>query len=142
MIVKLYKKEHHIYSSNTINLTTTISCRLILICLGSYFVQMISCVISTKLYALFILTLIILIDTVYICIKKNGIDFEWFSPAYLAFSFQIIFVLREGTKGLQRADNIACFNQSTTLLFIRNVENGTLKNCGLVYKLYHYKILH
>lgn len=132
MTVKLYKEEHHIYNSNTINILTTVSCRLILICLGSYFVQMISCVISIKLYALFIFTLIIIIDTVYISIKKNGIDFEWFSPAYLAFSFQIIFVLREGTKGLQRVDNIACFNQSTTLLYIHNVENGTLKNCVLV----------
>ena len=132
MTVKLYKEEHHIYNSNTVNILTTVSCRLILICLGSYFVQMISCVISIKLYALFIFTLIIIIDTVYISFKKNGIDFEWFSPAYLAFSFQIIFVLREGTKGLQRVDNIACFNQSTTLLYIHNVENGTLKNCVLV----------
>ena len=121
---------HHIYKSNLINMLITVFTRLILICIGSYFVQIISCTQSLKFYSLFLLTLIIILDTVYVCFKRSGIDHGWFSPTYLAFSLQIILTLRMGTQKLHELDNIACKNYNLTIGIIKKFKIGP--DCGMV----------
>ena len=83
-------EEYHIYSSHIKNILITLSSRFILIVLSGYFIQIISCSISKTNYSLYTFTLVILLDTAYVCIRRKGIDFKWFSPAYFAYSTQII----------------------------------------------------
>ena len=85
-------EEYHIYSSHIKNILITLSSRFILIVLSSYFIQIISCAISKTNYSLYTLTLVILLDTAYVCIRRKGIDFNWFSHTYFAYSTQIIII--------------------------------------------------
>lgn len=62
---------------NHVNISLTILCRSLLICVGVYNIYFMGCATGAKYYSLFVFTAII--DTGYICIKRYGIDFKWFN---------------------------------------------------------------
>ena len=63
---------------NVRNIIFTCICRILLLSLSSYYIVFFICSIGFKgYYALFILTLIIVMDTLWILFKRNGYDFEW-----------------------------------------------------------------
>lgn len=63
---------------NNKNRIKLLICRFILLSLGIYYALYLSCVSRdhTKL-ALLVFSLLIIVDTLYVCIKRNGIDFDW-----------------------------------------------------------------
>lgn len=70
MLYKLYL--------NYKNIIKLITCRVILLSLGVYYTLYLSCVSrDNKKLALLIFSLIIIIDTFCVCVKRNGKDFEW-----------------------------------------------------------------
>jgi len=124
---ELNHEKYHIHNSHIKNILVTLSCRLILIALSIYLVQIISCAISNKNYSLFTLTLVIILDTAYVCIKRKGIDFKWFSPAYFAFSAQIIISAWLATLFLLEEEDINCLNANKTVFLMSEVSN-----CGFL----------
>jgi hypothetical protein len=65
------------YQIEGANIIATIFSRSILIILGIYFIYFISCTQGAKYYGLLTFTFVIVIETLYICIKRKGIDFKW-----------------------------------------------------------------
>lgn len=68
------------------NMIATIICRSILIIIGIYFNYFISCSMGAQYYSLLIFTVIILLETLYICIRRRGIDFKWKEILYYNYS--------------------------------------------------------
>ena len=66
------------YISKYKNIITTLIFRMILFFFTTYNVYFLTCtMLKPFYYFLLIFSLIILIDTAYIVIKRNGLDFEW-----------------------------------------------------------------
>lgn len=134
-------EEYHIFSSHIKNILITLSSRLILFAFSGYFIQIISCAISKKYYSLYTLTLVILLDTAYICIKRKGINFKWFSLTYFAYSTQIIISGWIVQSTLNNENNIDCQNDNITNKMMLHSSH-----CGLVklniYFIYNYIKIH
>ena len=71
--------EYQTYCYNYVNIFITAIFRLILVLVGIYYICTITCSFNDyRIYTLFALTLVIIADTLYICIKRNGSDFKWY----------------------------------------------------------------
>lgn len=119
----------------------TLSSRFILIVLSGYFIQIISCTISKTNYSLYTFTLVILLDTAYVCIRRKGIDFKWFSPAYFAYSTQIIISGWIVQSALNNEDNIDCQNDNITNTMMLHLSHCGLVKLNIYFNLRKYKNL-
>ena len=124
----LNHNEYHIYDTHIKNILATITCRLILIGIGTYMTEMVGCMIKKEYYSLFVFSIIIFLDTIYLCVKRKGIEYNWFSLAYFAYSTQIIICAWLATKGI--AYNIGCLNETINEL----VQLTTPSQCLAVIK--------
>ena len=73
-------------SWNKMNVLKTCSCRFVLVLCGIFFVYIVSYINKdntsrANYFGLLVFTPIILIDTAYICIKRNGVDYKWFADS-------------------------------------------------------------
>ena len=59
------------------NISRTLVWRLALISLGSYFTYFMGCSVDKNYYGLYVFSVIIILDLVYVCIFNGGIDFKW-----------------------------------------------------------------
>jgi len=59
--------------------------RSVLMITGVYFIYFIGCTHGSEYYGLFAFTAIILLETLYICIRKRGVDFKWFLTLFISF---------------------------------------------------------
>jgi len=110
------------------NIIATIICRSILLGIGFYFNYFIGCTLDTKYYGLFAFSLIIVIETCHICVRRNGIDFKWFSPSYLAFSIQCIAVLWIGSEYTHELHDSECHKNHTHLLYKKMLRHCVIVN--------------
>ena len=55
-----------------------LSTRSILMLIGVYFVYFVGCTIDSKHFGLFAFTGVIAIETLYLCIRKRGVEFKLF----------------------------------------------------------------
>ena len=60
-----------------VNICKTVVCRLLLLALGSYSTYFLGCHINKSFYSLYVFSVIIILDLVYICIFNSGVDFKW-----------------------------------------------------------------
>jgi hypothetical protein len=79
--VQTKRNENHVtfaYKSKYKNIFITLIFRMILFFFATYNVYFLTCTMLKPFhYFLLIFSVIILIDTAYIVIKRNGLDFEW-----------------------------------------------------------------
>jgi hypothetical protein len=110
----LNHNEYHIYDTHIKNILAAITCRLILIGIGAYMTEIIGCMsVKNEYYSLFVFSIIIFFDTVYLCVKRKGIEYNWFSLTYFAYSTQIIICAWLGTKEIAyTSNNIGCLNET------------------------------
>ena len=60
------------------NILRALLCRFILIALGLYYTVYSSCInANPKILAFIVCSILILIDTVYVCVINKGIDHKW-----------------------------------------------------------------
>lgn len=127
----LNHNKYHIYDTHIKNILASIICRLILIGIGTYMTEMIGCMIKKEYYSLFVFSIIILLDTVYLCMKRKGIEYNWFSLTYFAYSTQIIICAWLATKEIAYTSyNIGCLNETINEL----VQLTTPSECLAVIK--------
>lgn len=72
-----FKLKGLIKANTFLNITKTIICRLILFGVSTYYIYIMSCLLDTTYALLFILNIIIVIDTLWICVRRKGVDFKW-----------------------------------------------------------------
>lgn len=89
--------------------------RCVLIAIGVYFTYFIGCTRGEQYYGLFAFTAIIIAETLYVCLRRNGIDFKWFSVSYLAFSLQFVAGLWVGSEWSHALEDIECKGNETTI---------------------------
>ena len=70
------------YQTENANIVGTLICRSVLIITGIYFNYFVACTQGATYYSLLVFTLVILIETIYICIKRKGLDFKWYNYKY------------------------------------------------------------
>ncbi len=115
------------------NKIAIVICRSILIGIGIYFNYFISCTLGVQYYGLLTFSLIIIIETFYICIRRNGIDFKWFSPAYITFSAQCIAGLWIGNEWTYSLHDFECHLNITDIEYKK-----MLDRCNIVNKKYFF----
>ncbi len=111
------------------NKIALVSCRCILIAFGIYFTYFIGCTRGAKYYGLFAFTVLIIVETIYLCVKRNGIDFGWFSVSFLAYSFQFVTGLWVGSGWSHELDDLECKNNANAT---SNAYAEFLTNCKIV----------
>ncbi len=95
------------------NKLALILCRCVLIAFGVYFTYFIGCTQHQKYYGLFTFTAVIIAETIYLCVRRNGIDFGWFSVSYLAYSLQFVSGLWIGSGWSHHLGDIDCKENET-----------------------------
>jgi len=65
------------YKSKKINVLITLFCRMIMLISGLHVTYLMACTKSPMFYFFLIFSLVIILDTSFVCIKRNGIDFKW-----------------------------------------------------------------
>ena len=74
---ELIKDLHH-YKYKYLNIFIAVLCRFMLILVGIYYVYLIACFFKMNIfYGLLSFTLVIIADVLYICIRREGIDYKW-----------------------------------------------------------------
>ena len=72
--------DFHDYKYKYLNIVIAALCRFMLILVGTYYIYLIACYYEKySFYGFLSFILIIVADTLYICIKRNGIDFKWYN---------------------------------------------------------------
>ena len=99
------------------NKSALLVCRSALIGLGLYFSYFIGCTRGTQYYGFFAFTAVILVETIFICVKRNGVDFKWFSVSYLAYSLQFVAGLWVGSKWSHELDDLECHENVTLIKY-------------------------
>jgi hypothetical protein len=99
------------------NKVALVICRSALIAFGIYFTYFIGCTRGTQYYGFFAFTAIIIAETIFICVKRDGIDFKWFSVSYLAYSVQFVAGLWIGSKWGHELEDIQCKGNETAIEF-------------------------
>ena len=97
------------------NKIVLVMCRSVLIAFGVYFTYFIGCTHDQKYYGLFAFTVLIIVETIYLCVRRNGIDFGWFSVSYLAYSLQFVSGLWVGSGWSHELDDIECKENETAI---------------------------
>ena len=70
--IKIYS-----YKSKKINVLITLFCRMIMLISGLHLTYLKACTHSPMFYFFLFFSLVIILDTCFVCIKRNGIDFKW-----------------------------------------------------------------
>jgi hypothetical protein len=66
------------YQIDNANIIAAIFCRTSLLLIGLYFNYFLACTQKAKYYGLLTFTIVIIIETMHICIKRKGLDFKWY----------------------------------------------------------------
>lgn len=89
--------------------------RSILIVIGIYLNYFIGCTIASRYYGFYAFTFVIIAETIYVSIKKKGVDFKWFSISYLAFTIQSVAGLWIGSYWSHELKDIECITNVTRI---------------------------
>lgn len=100
--------------------------RILLLSLGLYSTFFLLCTIQNKRYIfLMLFSFVILVDTSYICLKRNGIDFKWYLNNYLIKILILNLILRISLS------YVAFTIQMLIFFWRQHEEKYKLNNCHL-----------